>query len=62
MNNQSNDNLENIGQQMSQMANRASDQVRQTADKMTSSIVDNPMTSVLWAGLIGFMLGVMTKR
>jgi ElaB/YqjD/DUF883 family membrane-anchored ribosome-binding protein len=62
MNNQSNDNSENIGQQMSQMANRASDQVRQTADKMTSSIVDNPMTSVLWAGLIGFMLGVMTKR
>ncbi|MBJ7262223.1 MAG: hypothetical protein JHC61_00080 [Burkholderiaceae bacterium] len=47
MNNQSNDNSENIGQQMSQMANRASDQVRQTADKMTSSIVDNPMTSVL---------------
>ena len=62
MNTQSHDDSENIGQQMSQMANRASDQVRQTADKMTSSIVDNPMTSVLWAGLIGFMLGVMTKR
>ena len=50
-----------MGQQMSQIAHRASDQVRQTADQMTSSIEHNPMTSVLLAGVIGFMLGVMIK-
>ena len=62
MGDQSNNDSGGMGQQMSQMAHRASDQVRQTADQMTSSIEHNPMTSVLLAGVIGFMLGVMIKR
>ena len=62
MGDQFNNDSVSMGQQMSQIAHRASDQVRQTADQMTSSIEHNPMTSVLLAGVIGFMLGVMTKR
>ena len=62
MGDQSNNDSENMCQQMSQMANRATDRVRQTANQMTSSIGDNPITSILLAGVIGFMLGVMTKR
>ena len=62
MNNQSYENPENIGQQMGHMADCATEQIRQAASRVTKSVESNPMSSLLWAGMVGFMLGIMARR